>query len=86
MDQELHIDVRGGSRWTVLRRADGNYVNNVQGLMTTFHAVPVTSVVLMLGVVQGPGTGKSILTVICVSLSYMRDELPERRNHVSSPL
>lgn len=43
-------------------------MSKVQGCMTAFHAVPVTSVLVKL--VQSPNTGKSILLeVICVSLS-----------------
>lgn len=52
--------------------------------MTSFNAVSaMTSVVVKLRSVQGSNTGKSILlTVIYVSLSPMRDEPSERRNHV----
>ena len=62
----------------------GMMLSKVQGLVTAFNAVSaVTSVVVKWRSVQGSNTGKSILlTVIYVSLSPMRDEPPERRNHV----
>lgn len=50
--------------------------------MTALNEVPMNSGISS-GVVQEPNTGKCILlTLIYVSLSPMRNEPPERRNHV----
>lgn len=67
-----------GSRLTVARWADRNYVSEVQGLMTALNAVLVSSAAVVLEVGQGSDAGPSILTVICVPPAPLRAEPPER--------
>lgn len=63
-------------------------VSEVPWLLTTSGTVPaMTSVVIKLGVVQGPNPGTSVLlTIICVSLSPVRGEPPERPHRGSLTL
>lgn len=50
-------------------------MSKVQGCMTAFHAVPVTSVLIKLGMVQGSTKGKTILlSHLCVPV--LRERRP----------